>query len=144
MREKAKLDQIAKDNGAKEKATKEQAAREQAAKELADKEAREKALRDTAIKQESHAVVAIIDRFNAAYKHHKLKELKQVWPKPRDLYRASIEDGRLITLQPTGQFELNRDTASIDCDLITTRPVPVRVLLQKNENGWLIVDVTHR
>jgi hypothetical protein len=106
------------------------------------------------VSPEAPAVREAIERFNAAFLHRSLKELKRAWASPPANWQDSIQQHGAIsipTLYPAGQPDIRGDRASWRCELTVQNIVrgqpqaperkTVYVTLAKSSGGWMIENI---
>jgi predicted Zn-dependent protease len=137
------IDQIRKRNQESEQAAAKLRAQQEQAQEVGRAQA-----------QQAQAIQAALDSFNSAFMSHNPRLLKDVWPKASADYTENMykdkNNFKVLSLTPTGKPTISGDTARVPCDLslnaaINGRPStakrPHEVVLQKQNNRWIISDI---
>ena len=100
---------------------------------------------------QAKAIQAAIDRFNVAFQRGRIRDIKEIWPSIPSIYTNLAPGSKFVmTLRPTGDPTINGNTASIPCELTTettaqgrtvaSPPKAVNVALQKQSEGWIVVN----
>ncbi len=94
------------------------------------------------------AILAVLDRLNAAFAQHKERELKAVWQKPPQAYLEAVNTAHsLVTFDAPQVVNLSGNTATVQANVASERsqsraaPVPVKLTLQKRGDDWVIVKL---
>jgi hypothetical protein len=92
-------------------------------------------------------VIAILNRFNAAFEHKQQRELRAVWPDATKNYLDAVTTPHAGLRLEGPQVDVAGDRATVLCNVVSessqsrTSPRPVKVTLQQRGGDWIIVSL---